>query len=409
MNSIRILLADDQGENRDHIRRLMAADRDFEIIGEARDGLEAIQKVKSLNPDIVLMDSTMPKMDGITATEKIYLEHPGCAVIIIGSDDSPEYTRKVFKSGARDLMVKPLDGGELADNIKRIYQLERKRIAKPGDKGHNQKPQVITVFGTKGGVGKTTLAVNLAVLLASSRKKVVLVDLDLQFGDVSIFMNLMPKRTISELAQEGDQLDMQTVESYLVPHISGINALCAPSRPEYSELITNAHVSNIIANLKMKYDYVIIDTSPQFNEINITALELSSQILLVATLDIATLKNARLALELLESLHQKGKTKLILNRVSDDSEINLHNAEETLGSYVAAQVPSDNKLALAGVNRGTPVVMTNPGAKMSQGLKKVADLVVEDKGYQADLAGKHRQHGILQRFLLPGREKAKQI
>lgn len=391
MEKIRVLLVDDISETRDNIRRILNFDKDIAIIGEARDGLEALEKVQALSPDIILMDVNMPKLDGISATERITMEFPGSAVIFISVQGEPEYLRRAMMSGARDYLIKPFSGDDLIDTIKRVYQVENRR-AVPGKEAHKAlfKPQVITVFGTKGGVGKTTIAVNLAVLLAQTKKKVVVLDLDLQFGDVSVFLNLLPKRTIAELVQEGSQLDIELVESYMIPHITGIKVLPAPGRPEYSELITPSQVEHIITILKSAYDYVVIDTPPLFNETNLSALDYSNQVILALSLDLATIKNVKLSLELLESLHHKGKTKMILNRSSEDMGIKVTNAEETLDFLIAAQVPSDGKLCVTAVNKGIPFVLSEPNAKVSQAIKNIADLIIKDKGYQEDLKGMRR-------------------
>lgn len=389
MDPIRVLLVDDVEETRNSIRRILSFDRDIAVIGEAQDGLEAIQKSKALNPDIVLMDVNMPRMNGIAATERIIAEQTECAVIFLSVQGETEYLRKAMLAGARDYLVKPFDGDELIDTIKRVHQLEDKRVL-PGRKktAPDSKPQVVTIFGTKGGVGKTTIAVNTAVVLAQSKKRVVMVDLDLQFGDISVFLNLMPKRTIAELAQEGDEIDIDLLESYMIPHLSGIKILPAPGRPEYAELVTTGQIEKIISVLKNYYDYVVIDTPPLFNESNLVALDYSTQIFLVLSLDLATIKNVKLSLELMNSLHHIGKTKLILNRASEDMGIKVSSAEETLEFLIAAQVPSDGRLCVSSLNKGIPFVLSDPAAKVSQAVKNVADLILHDKGYQADLKEK---------------------
>lgn len=392
MEAIRILLADDVEETRSNIRRILSFDKDLAIVGEACDGMEAVQKVKALNPDIVLMDVNMPRMNGIAATEKIMLENSGTAVIFLSVQGEAEYLRKAMMAGARDYLIKPFSGDELIDTIKRVYQLENKRVPSgTGSKRNTSKPQVVTIFGTKGGVGKTTIAVNTAVLLAQSKKKVAMVDLDLQFGDISVFLNLSPKRTIAELAQEGSNPDIDLLESYMIPHLSGIKILPAPGRPEYAELITAGQVENIITALKNHYDYVVIDTPPLFNDTNLSALDLSNQVFLVLSLDLATIKNVKLSLELLQSLHHIGKTKLILNRASEDMGIKINHAEETLEFLIAAQLPSDGKLCVSALNKGIPFVLSEPNAKVSQAVRHVSELIIYDRGYQPEL--KERRMG----------------
>lgn len=390
MQAIRVLVVDDVEETRNNIRRILSFDKDIAVIGEGGDGLEALQKVKSLEPDIVLMDVNMPKMNGIAATEKISAEHPGTAVIFLSVQGEPEYLRKAMMAGARDFMVKPFSGDELIETIKRVHHMESLRAIPAGARKpvKTHKPQVVTIFGTKGGVGKTTIAVNTAIQLAQAKKKVAMVDLDLQFGDISIFLNLSPKRTIAELSQEGNEPDIDLIESYMIPHLSGIKILPAPGRPEYAELITAQQIENILSVLKGHYDYVIIDTPPTFNDTNLTALDLSSQIFLVLSLDLATIKNVKLSLELMQTLHHIGKTKLLLNRASEDMGIKVNNAEETLDFLIAAQLPSDGKICVSALNKGIPFVLSEPGARISQAIRMVSELIMEDRGYQQELKEK---------------------
>ncbi|MFZ5942658.1 MAG: response regulator [Bacillota bacterium] len=392
MEKIKVLIVDDITETRENINRLLKLEEDIQVVGEAANGEQAIKKAEQLLPDIILMDINMPIMDGIAATEKISLNLPNIAVVMISVQGEAEYLKKAMMAGAREYLVKPFSADELVDTIKRTYDLERKRLGKlEGSKkifgkAKDSKPQVVTIFGTKGGVGKTTLAVNISAQIAKkTRKKVVLVDLDLQFGDVSVFFNVSPKKSMAELVQERGQLNIELVESYLIPHISGVKILPAPMRPEYSELVTPNNILEILTILRQNYDYVIIDTPPFFQDTNLSALDMSNQVLLVMTMDLPTVKNMKLSLELLDSLHHKGKTKLILNRASEDLGINANDVENALDFLIANQIPSDGKLVVTSVNKGIPFVISNASSKVSKAVEQITNMVIDDTGYQKEL------------------------
>lgn len=295
----------------------------MEVVAEAENGEIAIKLAEKLYPDIILMDINMPVLDGISATEKIALSVPSSGVIIMSVQGEQEYLKKAMMAGAREYMIKPFSSDELAQTVRRVYEFEKKRklqlvSTEKGARVHKE-PKIITIFSTKGGVGKTTIGTNLAVGIArETGARVALVDLDLQFGDVAVMLNVIPKRTITELIQEVSSLDANVLETFLVPHQSGIKILPAPTRPEYAELITASHIEKILDLLKTNYDYIIVDTPAFFHETNLTAIEMCDQILLIISMELPTIKNVKLGLEVLESLHMKGKIKLILNRSSND-------------------------------------------------------------------------------------------
>lgn len=377
---IKVMIVDDVKETRDNVRRLLALEDEIVVVGEAENGEEAVEKISKLRPNIVLMDINMPVLDGLGATEQISLRFPEVMVIMMTVQGELEYIKHAMTVGARDYITKPFSSEDLLSSIKKIYRLEylKKNVPESGDKTKVQ-PQTVVVFGTKGGVGKTTIATNLAVgLHYVTGKKVVLIDLDLQFGDVAAMLNIFPKQTITELVQDEEPIDEGLVQSYLLPHGStGINVLPAPTRPQYADLVTSQHVERIIRSLQKKHDYIVIDTPTSFNENVLMALDLASQIQLVLTLDLPSIKNAKLCLEVLEGLGLKDKVRIILNDACEEYGLRAEDVERTLGLPILCELPPSSKIVTGAINRGTPFVMLNPTSKIAENMNKLANLVAK--------------------------------
>ena len=386
--SIKVLIADDVLETRENIRRLLSLDPDFNVVGEASNGKEAVSEAVRLAPDVVLMDINMPVMDGIAASEQINLRKSGASVIIMSVQGEQEYLRKAMLAGARDYIIKPFSNDELIDTIRRVYEMERKKSDGIVRKAFDDEPQVLSVFGTKGGVGKTTIAANLAVALKQATSaEVALVDLDLQFGDAAALLNIMPKQTIAELVQESGDIDTELVESYLLLHRpSGIRVLCAPVKPEHAELVTPSHIEQILKILRKNYQYVIVDTPSYFSDANLTALEISNKILMVVGLDLLTMKDTKLAVHIMESLNMRGKVDFVLNRSGETVGMKTEDLEHAMDCEIWAHIPANGKIAVGAINKGVPFTLTYPTANISEGIINLANLIVRGKA-----PGKKRQ------------------
>ena len=405
MDKIKVLIASDVIVNEEYYFNLFSSCEDLKIVAEVNSGEMAIKKTAQLLPDIIIIDLNMSTMDGITVTEKVVSRHPNISSIIISDRKDLEYFKKAMQVGAKDYIPKPYTDEEIVDCIRRVYKNEKLRIATLENsntlksKQKYKTPQVVSVFGTKGGAGKTTLSVNLAVQIAKeTMKKVVLVDLDLQFGDVAVFLNILPKKSISELVQERNKMDIDLIESYLIPHLSGIKILPAPMRPEDSELITAENVLEILTVLREHYDYVLIDTPPFFHETTLSALDISNQIILIMSMDLPAIKNMKLSLDLLDTLHYKDKTKLVLNRASEDFGITPRDVENTLDFHLANLMPSDGKLVVKAANRGVPFILNKSNSKISKSIEDIAKTVIEDNGYQKDLEEMKKKRSIFKFF-----------
>lgn len=365
---IRVLVVDDIEETRQNVKKLLLFETGVQVVGEASDGDTAIAMAKRLRPDCVLMDINMPGTDGIRATELIAQELPQSVVIIMSVQGEQEYLRKAMLAGARDFLTKPFSGDDLINTIREVWEVEEKRRHSVGVQPvQKRRGKVIMVFSAKGGVGKTTLAVNLAVSLAAADEEVVLMDLDLQFGDVPIMLNLPPKRTIADWI--GD--DYAPIDGYLLDHESGVRVLAAPENPEEGELVEGDNIREAIAALQPMADYLIIDTPQFFQDTVLQAFDHADEILLVATSDLPNLKNIRRCLDILDKLEHQEKARVVINRLSRDS-VPLKELDKHLETEVYHHVPADHRLALEAANQGVPMVELNPRAKVSQAIEDLS-------------------------------------
>ncbi len=293
-DKISILIVDDIADTRENLAKLIGFEPDMRVAGTAGGGQEAVTLAKKERPNVILMDINMPDMDGITATEIISNTVPESPIIMMSVQGEQDYLRRSMLAGAREFLVKPFSADELINSIRHVHELEKVRRA----------GKIISFFSPKGGVGRTTIATNLAVALhQGTGKDVVLVDGSLPFGDIAVILNMSPKaKTIADLIGSFDQADADIVESILVQHSTGIKVLLAPPTPESTELITGAHLKHVLELLKQRYAFVVVDTWPSFQEQVITMLDVADVILTLMTLEITSLKNVRVFMEIAEKL-----------------------------------------------------------------------------------------------------------
>ena len=384
---IRILIVDDISDTRENLAKLIGFEPDMEVAGAASGGQEAVNLAKKERPHVILMDINMPDMDGITATEIISNTVPESPIIMMSVQGEQDYLRRSMLAGAREFLVKPFSADELINSIRHVHELEKVRRARyaPVQAGGGApgvlQPQpretgkVITFFSPKGGVGRTTIATNLAVALhQSTDKPVVLVDGSLPFGDIAVILNMSPKaKTIADLIGSFDQADADVVESILVPHSTGIKVMLAPPTPESTELITGANVKRVLEILRERYAYVVIDTWPSFQEQVITMLDVADVILTLMTLEITSLKNVRVFMEIAEKLgYGEDKVQLVANRNDSSGGIKASDVEASLGRKIPHTIVSDGRTLVLAVNRGVPFVTSNRDSQVSKDIFALA-------------------------------------
>jgi pilus assembly protein CpaE len=405
---IRLLIVDDIQSTRENLRKLLSFEEDIQVVGTAGDGKEGVEEAQRLHPDIVLTDVNMPVMDGIQLTEQLTQDLPSSPVIIMSVQGERDYLRRAMQAGAREFLIKPFSHDELVAAIRRVYAVEQKKgtfltraseAAPASGSGRSGPGEVFVVFSAKGGVGKSIIAANLAVALArETDARVALVDLDLQFGDIGVMLNLNHSRSITDIVDAQDHLDAEVLDDVLATGPAGIRVLLAPIKPELADLVTPEHVRTVFTEIRKLCDFVVVDASSHLGESILQVMEIASRILVVTGLTIPSVKNARLTLGVLESLNiDPERVLLVVNRIDSYSDFNKEATEQYLRVPVTVQIPHDPRAVADAWNQGKPFVETQPEAEISRAIRELAYRLVPQE--QTALVGgdKKRRRGLFGR------------
>jgi len=403
MPKIGVLIVDDISDTRENLSKLLMFERDIEVVGTAGSGPEALDVARRLLPDVVLMDINMPEMDGIKAAELLNGEMPSVGIIMMSVQGEQDYLRRAMLAGAREFLVKPFSGDDLVRSIRHVYRLEsgKRAIAQavsplqgmgmPGtnmgeEDGHLGR--VMVVVSPKGGVGRSTVAANLAVALKlSTQKKVALVDGSLYFGDLGVMLNLLSNKTICDAVEHIEDLDIDLLNDIMVTHSSGVKVLLAPPQPEMAELVTAEHIRRVLVELSNNFDYVIVDTWPSFADTVLTAMDLADSILLVMTLEMTAIKDVKLYLEVVDKLnYPTEKVNLVLNRSGSAGGIKVEAVEETLRHKILVGLSNDGVAMLMAINQGVPLVISAREHPYSRDIYRLARLLTSTNPEEAQLA-----------------------
>lgn len=401
--NIKVMIVDDIAETREQLRKLLSFDPDIAVVAMVGSGEDAVSSVLDARPDVILMDINLPGIDGITATGKVVEVLPTVQVIMLSVQGESDYMRRAMMAGARDYLTKPPSADDLLDAIHRAYKLRQKMGTGPlgaqagaaSAVAEQAKPatyaKIITFYSPKGGTGCTTLAVNLAVSLQKilgADSKVCLIDGNLQFGDVTNFMKLKPTRTSSDLAPHAGDLDPDLLRTILTPHSSGVSVLAGPATPEDAEVFkeggiddnsgANLHFKGILEFVQSQFDYVIVDTAHQVDDIVLALLDLSDLFLLVTRPILPQVIGASNFLGLLRRLeYPLENLALVVNGVDKRlMELQPEHFEHRLIPAIA-RIPLDDRTVLRSANHGEPFILSKNARSVpiGQAMVKFAESV----------------------------------
>jgi pilus assembly protein CpaE len=387
---VKTLVALDAGVDRETVEAALPEGSDIQVAAFVEGLEESWTALQETATDLLLVacagysERTLVFIDGAVKQRR---ERP---VVVLCASSPNGFVRRIFEAGADDIVWLPESPGNV------LFTLQKALARKQGTAlatGVALAPMVC-VLGPKGGTGKTLTACNLAVSLASSGRKVALVDLDLQFGDVGLALGLAPERTVYDLAKSGGSVDPEKVESFLVVHSSGVRVLMAPTRPDQAAGITVEFLRDVYAALRASSDFVIVDTAPGFTPEVIASIDSSSHVCMVGMLDSLSLKNTKLGLETLELMgYDQGRISLLLNRADTRVGIGHDEVVTITGRTPDVLVPSDREIPCS-VNEAVPVVLSKSRSDAARAFDSLAQLYL-DGASRASSNG--RRAGFLRR------------
>jgi pilus assembly protein CpaE len=374
---IRTIVALEPGTDRDRIRAILPVDPTIEVLGLVDAPTHRWGEVDRLEGDVLVVACGRDSQDAVRYIERAVAQQPDRPVIVLTGGSPNGFVREAFDAGADDIVTIP-DGRDLNDladvSAQLLFTLQKTVARRRGATGAvREKGRLTVILGPKGGTGKTLTACNLGAALSARGQRVVIVDLDLQFGDVGLALGIPPEKTIYDLVRSGGSLDADKVEAFLSPHASGVRILAAPSRPDHAGAVKVEFLHRLFAILRDEYDHVLVDTPPGFTPEVIGAIDDSTDVCLVGMLDAPSLKNSKLGLETLQRMgYDDSRVHLLLNRADSRVGVTQEDVTALLGAPPDVLVPSHRDITRS-VNEGTPIVVSAPGSEASRAFFGLAD------------------------------------
>ena len=356
------------------VQRAMPDDPNFQLLGLTEGVDETVRALQSNDADVLLVACQGREDDrSLQIIDYAHRVAPGLPIIVLSTASPNGFLRRAFEAGASDMALFPQSKEQLRFAMSKA--IARAPRGRGGDRGDGK---LICVLGPKGGTGKTLTACNMAVALALANQKVLVIDLDLQFGDVALCLGLPPEKTMYDLAISGGSLDEDKLADYVMTHATGVDVLLAPARPDQASAITIELLRDVLVVARGVYDMVVADTPPGFTAEVIATIDASSDLVMVGTLDSLSLKNTKLGLETLSLMdYDESKIQLVLNRADTRVGISQHDVVAVLGREPDIYIPSDREIPRA-VNEGVPVTLSRPQSYAASSFHDLAALFTDD-------------------------------
>jgi pilus assembly protein CpaE len=368
-----ILLIDPAPELVGELRRATAVDVHHVL------DVQAGQRVLDERPvEVIVLGSAIPEDEALDSARKLHEQHPQAILVLCALQTGPSLYREAMRAGVSDILPWDAATDEVRDVLERA-RTDATRLRAVEEESGPRVGTTLATFSTKGGCGKSFLATNLAVVLAQRYPgEVVLVDLDLQAGDVSIMLQLMPERGLREVAELGDELDDEALAGFLTP-AGELKVLAAPSHPVHAEEVTAETVVRVLERLRTMFRWIVIDGPPSFTDQMLASVEYIDTVIVVSSLDVPSIKNLRLSVDTLRELgFPRDRLKLVLNRADSKVGLTVREVEKSLGTRIDVTIPSSREVPYA-VNQGVAIVTTRPRTPVAKALVAAVDIITDGR------------------------------
>lgn len=389
------VVIDSDETSRELVGNFLRKVQDINIIGEFQDAINSYGEIVDLHPNLIIVDISQRTQLALDVIVKLSKNLRNAKIIVLSYDMDSELVIKSLRAGAREFLLKPLIENDFIESVEKIKDLIL------GNINDTTKCKVITTFSNKGGIGKTSIATNLAFELASlTNERVALVDLNFQMGDVTTFLDLNPAFDTSYVVNNLERIDetflLSTLEKY---KNTSLYVLADPPDLEQAEIITSENITTLINVLRSVFSYVVIDTTSSFDGKTITALDNSDLILLVAILNLPSVRNCQRCFDLFKRLgYQKDKIKLIINRYMENDEIKIEDVEDVLGHSVYYKIPNNYFTIINAINKGMPASDINHQSNIAKAFRELAALLSDNYTYSNTKQTKREESGFLGLF-----------
>jgi pilus assembly protein CpaE len=362
-----VVLSTDLNQFKD-IRRALSAEGRAQLLAGGNDTDQLYDEILRLKPAAAIIALGSNPEVALKFIERLNKERPGTAIISAAQDASPDLIIRSMRAGAKEFLRIPISTEELRTVLDRISDFSTTQVEAPKKKG-----KMIAVFSSKGGCGTSFIATNLAAVMSA---KTCLVDLNLQAGDLPLFLGVEAKYSIADMVEKRSRLDDELIASLVTPHSSRLSLLAAPKEADSADEIEPQHIFEVLQRLRESYEYIVLDPQHTFDSITLAALDQSDEIVLVLTLDIPAIRSTQRALEIFDRLgYPRKKVRIVVNRWSKQIDLDLRQVEKFLGEPVVGFVPSDYQLAVSSINLGTPLVQCDSSSKISAEIRRIAQTV----------------------------------